>query len=91
MRIVLKALFVNILSILIFSIIYINIAKDNFLTQKNTLPEYIDCLLECITIQAGVGISSINPVTNLGKSVVMIQQLLLICTNAITLYLFVTL
>ena len=91
MKIVLKALFVNMLCIVIFSIIYINIAKDNFITQQNTLPEYIDCLQESITIQAGVGISTIYPVTNLGKLIVMIQQLLLICTNAITLYLFITL
>ena len=90
MRIVLKALFVNVICIMIFSIIYINIAKDNFMTQQNTLPEYIDCLLECITIQSGVGISTIYPVTNLGKLIIMIQQLLLICTNAITLYFFVT-
>ena len=90
MRIVLKALFVNMLCIMIFSIIYINIAKDNFMTQQNTLPEYIDCLLESITIQSGVGIGTIYPITNLGKLIIMIQQLLLICTNAITLYFFVT-
>ncbi len=90
MRIVLKALFVNMLCIMIFSIIYINIAKDNFITQQNTLPEYIDCLLESITIQSGVGIATIYPVTSFGKLIIMIQQLLLICTNAIILYFFVT-
>jgi len=91
MKIVLKALFVNMLCILIFSVIYINIAKDNFMTQHDTLPEYVDCLLESITIQSGVGISTIYPVTSFGKLIIMIQQLLLICTNAITLYLFVRL
>ena len=91
MRVVLKLLFVNMVIILIFSAIYINIGKSHFIKPDGSHPKYIDCLLESITIQAGVGMSTIIPNTILAKIVVMIQQLLLICTSAITLYIFIKL
>ena len=73
-----------------FSIIYIKISKTQFITIRGTVPEYIDCLLESITIQAGVGMSTITPITHFAKIMIMTQQILLICTSAITLYFFIT-
>jgi hypothetical protein len=48
----------------------------------------IDYLLLSTTIQAGVGVSDIYPVSYHGKIVMIIQQLMMICTHVFTIYIF---
>ena len=48
----------------------------------------LDYILLSTTIQAGVGISDIYPITNAGKIVMILQQLIMILTHVFTFYFF---
>jgi hypothetical protein len=48
----------------------------------------IDYILFSTTIQAGVGVSEMYPVSFYGKIIMIIQQLILICTHVFTIYVF---
>jgi hypothetical protein len=65
--------------------------KDNFVTSKEKeedKDQLIDYLLLSTTIQAGVGVSDIYPISYYGKVVMIIQQLVMICTHVFTIYVF---
>lgn len=49
---------------------------------------FTDFLLLSTTIQAGVGISDLFPISFYGKIAVILQQFILIMTHVITLYVF---
>jgi len=53
--------------------------------EVNTL---IDFLLFSTTVQAGVGLNEISPISTYGKVLVILQQLIMIAINVITLYVF---
>jgi hypothetical protein len=59
--------------------------KYNCATEVNTI---IDFLLFSTTIQAGVGLNEISPISNYGKIVIILQQLIMISINVITIYVF---
>jgi hypothetical protein len=48
----------------------------------------IDYLLLSTTIQAGVGISDLYPLSYYSKIAIIIQQILMLFTHVITLYIF---
>ena len=77
------------LCIIIFSIVYINLEnnfkKDNTHDKEQT---FIDFVLLSTTIQAGVGISDLYPVSIYGKVAVLLQQLIMLCTHVFTIYVF---
>ena len=50
--------------------------------------DLIDFLLLSTTIQSGIGMSDLYPLSYYSKIVVMIQQLIMLFTNIITLYIF---
>jgi hypothetical protein len=74
-----------------FAIIYYYIAEhfqsDNGNKNKEQYNFY-DFLLLSTTIQAGVGISELTPSTFYSKIILIVQQILLIFTHLITLYIF---
>jgi len=90
MRLAIKSVLFNIVAIILFSVIYFlfKIEFENF-SNKNKIT-YLDLLLLSTTIQAGVGISTINPITSTTKILTIIQQILMISTHVFTLYLFTT-
>jgi len=61
-------------------------ANNHLMTNDKKIPNMIDTLMFSVTIQAGVGITHVYPVTNLAKIAVTFQQLLLICTNVFMIY-----
>ncbi len=68
----------NIVSIVIFAIIYSSIDKHNFKPLKpNDKMTYIDYIFYSITIQTGVGLPDITAVSDLAKILAGIQQLIL--------------
>ena len=77
------------LCIIIFSIVYLNLEnnfkKDNTHDKDQT---FIDFVLLSTTIQAGVGISDLYPVSIYGKLAVLLQQLIMLCTHVFTIYVF---
>jgi hypothetical protein len=57
-------------------------------TRESKLDSIIDFLLFSTTIQAGVGVSDILPISLYGKILMILQQLILISISVITIYVF---
>lgn len=93
MKLVIRTVVFHIFCIVIFTYLYLYLSshfqngQEGF--NKNTKPKtFIDFLLLSTTIQAGVGISDLFPISYYGKLVVIAQQFILILTHVITLYIF---
>jgi len=88
-RMIIYTFLFNIIAIIIFSIIYANISPHNFepLNPKDEL-NYIDYLFYSITIQTGVGLPDVTALSDLAKILAMIQQLILMSTAFIIVYMF---
>lgn len=88
MKIVIRTVFFHFLCILVFAIFYYNFKdhfQHNFKNEDFTLFDYI---LLSTTIQAGVGISDIYPISIFAKLLMIMQQLIMIMTHVFTLYIF---
>ena len=77
---------VHIITIIIFAILYF-LFSDHYSKYGNRF-ETIDYILLSVTVQAGVGISDIHPVTFYGKFILILQQMLMLMTNIFTIYFF---
>jgi hypothetical protein len=89
MKYVLRSLFFHMLSILIFTYVYYKFSN----TFRNINGEYfrfLDCVFLSVNIQSGVGVVEIVPTGDVGKIMMIIQQLIMICGNVIIIY-FLTL
>lgn len=88
-RMIIYTFVFNLIVITIFSIIYANISPHNFepLNPNDELT-YVDYLFYSITIQTGVGLPDITSLSDLAKILAMIQQLILMATAFILLYIF---
>lgn len=87
MKLVIRTFIFHILCILIFALIYSNFSEE-FHVMKEHRKGFIDFLLLSTTIQAGVGISELYPLSYNSKIVVIVQQMLMLFTHVITLYIF---
>lgn len=93
MKLVIRTVVFHIFCIVIFTYLYLYLSNHfqngqegfNNKTKPKTL---IDFLLLSTTIQAGVGISDLFPISYYGKLLVIAQQFILILTHVITLYIF---
>lgn len=87
MKLVIRTLFFHFLNIFIFSIIYYNLSNDfDFIPEH--IPTFYDFILFATTVQVGVGISQLYPLSPIGKIMLMLQQWIMLCTHVITLYIF---
>jgi hypothetical protein len=88
MKIVIRTVVFHFVCILIFALFYYYF-KDDFhpKAQEKNL-NAVDYLLLSTTIQAGVGISDIYPVSFYGKIIMIIQQILMIMSHVFTIYIF---
>ena len=87
MKIVIRTLVFHFCFILIFAGCY-HYLKDHFQRKVKEDVTLIDYILLSTTIQAGVGISDIYPISFYGKITMILQQLLMIMTHVFTLYIF---
>jgi len=88
MRIVVRTLAVHLFCIIFFAFFYYYFSTHfNINNYKSKIDTTIDCFLFSTTIQAGVGISEILPISIYGKLIMILQQLIMISINVITLYL----
>jgi hypothetical protein len=87
MKIVIRTFLFHVFCIILFALIYSNISED-FQNVKQNRKGFIDFLLLSTTIQAGVGMSELHPLSYYGKVIVIIQQMLMLFTHVITLYIF---
>jgi len=93
MNTIVKVFTFNILTIFFFTLIYTMIPEENFIpVLKNNTRDYkitfLDYLFYSTTIQAGVGLAPISPITKLSKILTLIQHYILICSGIIVLYYF---
>ena len=87
MKIVFRTVLFHILCILFFSLFYFYF-HDHFRHQFVERFSFLDYFLLSTTIQAGVGISDIYPISHYGKLIMIIQQIALIMTHVFTIYVF---
>ena len=87
MKIVIRTVFFHFLCIVFFGILYFYL-KEDFTEKTEINLEIIDCLLLSTTIQAGVGVSDLYPTHFSCKIIMIIQQILMICTHVFTIYIF---
>ncbi len=88
MRLAVKTIVFHFLCIFIFTLLYFNF-KDNFnRLQKPDDFTMLDSLFLSTTIQSGVGLSDIYPISFYGKLIMIVQQLFMIMTHVFTLYIF---
>ncbi len=91
MKLVIRTVVFHLFCIIIFAYLYLYLS-DHFQSdnqEKNKkYTSYLDFFLLSTTIQAGVGISDLYPVSYYSKIAVIIQQFLMMLTHIITLYVF---
>ena len=85
MKIVIRTVCFHFFCILIFAYLYFNF-RDDFQIQNKEELTTIDYIFLSTTIQAGVGISDVYPISFYGKVIMIIQQLIMIMTHVFTLY-----
>ena len=87
MNIAIRTVLFHILCILIFALFYFYF-QDHFHHEFRDNFDFLDYILLSTTIQAGVGISDIYPVSVYGKIIMIIQQITIIMTHVFTIYIF---
>lgn len=93
MKKVLKTLAIHLFCIIFFAFFYYYFSihfDNNKLKHKydSKLETLIDFFLFSTTIQAGVGISDILPISIYGKLFMILQQLIMISISVIMIYVF---
>ena len=88
MKLVIRAFIFHIFCIIVFALIYSKLSEQFHLMEYEDKKGFIDFFLLSTTIQAGVGISDLYPLSYYTKIVVIIQQMLMLFTHVITLYFF---
>jgi len=88
MKLLIRTFIFHILCIIVFTIIY-SILDDRFYVKgEGYIDFFIDNIFLSSTIQSGVGMSSLYPLTYYSKITIIIQQMLMLFTHVITLYIF---
>lgn len=88
MKLVIRTFVFHILCIIVFAMIYLSLSEDFHVTEEDDRKTFIDFILLSTTIQSGVGISDIYPLSYYSKVTVIIQQMLMLFTHVITIYIF---
>jgi hypothetical protein len=89
MKLIIRTIIFHLICILLFSIIYFNLA-ESFIDVNNNKKNktFIDFFSLSTTIQSGVGLTFLEPIDLYGKFAVLLQQLILISSYVIMLYIF---
>ena len=87
MKRVIKTALFHLFCMVFFALLYCYFL-ENFNRDNNKEKSFTDCLLLSTTIQAGVGMSDLYPTSFYGKLILILQQIILLFTHLITLYIF---
>jgi hypothetical protein len=87
MKLVFRTAIFHFICIIVFGIIYL-ILREDYNHPHHKKKQLIDFFFLSTTIQAGVGMSDMYPSDFYGKIFMMIQQVIMILANIITLYIF---
>jgi|LauGreDrversion4_2_1035121.scaffolds.fasta_scaffold01521_2 hypothetical protein len=89
MKLVLRTLFFHFLCICLFAVVYWSVKNEfHYVIHENHKFTIIDFILLSTTVQAGVGFSSITPISSFSKLLMILQQFIMISTNVFLLYIF---
>jgi hypothetical protein len=88
MKLVIRAFIFHIFCIIVFALIYSRLSEQFHIMEDEDKKSFIDFFLLSTTIQAGVGISDLYPLSYYTKLVVITQQVLMLLGQVITLYFF---
>jgi len=88
MKLVIRTLIFHLLSMITFAYLYLYLSDEFVVDNKKEAVTFLDYLMLSVTIQAGVGMTNIYPASYYTKYAVIIQQLLMMMTHIITLYIF---
>ena len=93
MIVVIQSVIFQLSCVVLFTILYF-FNRDEFrlslkYSNKNNLElDIFDCLYTSVTIQAGVGYNGMEPKTAKGKVIIILQQLIMICSTMLIFYIF---
>ena len=94
MKRVVQTLAIHVFCILFFAFFYYYFSthfdnnKQTYYNRESIIDSAIDFFLLSTTIQAGVGVSDIFPISVYGKLLMISQQLIMISISVITIYIF---
>jgi multisubunit Na+/H+ antiporter MnhB subunit len=88
MKFLFRSILFHFICILIFAILYYNFSYDYNNSRDVVNTTILDFLLLSTTIQAGVGISGLYPINDIGKIIMILQQMIMLSAHVFTLYLF---
>ena len=93
MKVLIRGVLFHIVSLAIFTYIYFTLYETDFeniiegsIDEISIDIKFMDCFYFATTVEAGVGLTSLQPTTNLSKFIVCIQQILMIIANIVILY-----
>ena len=94
MKRVVQTLTIHFFCILFFAFFYYYFSthfdnnKQTYYNRESIIDSAIDFFLLSTTIQAGVGVSDMFPISVYGKLLLISQQLIMISISVITIYIF---
>jgi len=94
MKRVVQTLAIHFFCILFFAFFYYYFSthfdnnKQTYYNRESIIDSAIDFFLLSTTIQAGVGVSDMFPISVYGKLLLISQQLIMISISVITIYIF---
>lgn len=88
MKLIIRTIIFHVICIIIFASVYYYLGDSFDDVNKNKNKTFIDFLSLSVTIQSSVGLTYLDPISYYSKIAVLIQQILLISTHVITLYIF---
>ncbi len=89
MKIAIRTLCFHFFSIIVFTFLY-KYASIELKDSEKRMDSFIDYLYLSVAIQSGTGFSQVIPKNDTGRILIIIQELMLICTHVFTIY-FITL
>lgn len=90
MKLIYAGVLLNLLLVILFGLIYWKFGDEftkDVEKKRVVMGNLFDFFYLSITIQAGVGYLGLIPISDLGKLLLMIQQLCMIMSNIIVVYL----
>lgn len=91
MKQVFQTFFFQLVCVVLFGFLYWNYSNDfslHITDGKKRDLRILDCFYTSVTVQSGVGYSILQPQTNEAVLILMTQQLIMIFSNMLILYLF---
>ena len=84
----LHVLFIQLSFILLFSIIYYSILPQFIPSAKSYTLDYLDCISLSTTIQAGIGLTAMQPNTHTSILITTMQQVIVIMSSIYIVFTF---